>query len=84
MWACSGEKLSRQAGALWDAADKAGLAHAKKAKGNVVKTADTKMTAEYYNIVSKIETAWIAKVAKRGVDGSAALADMRLFAKQAK
>ena len=84
VWACSGERLSRQAGQLWDAADKAGLAHAKKARGNVVKTANDQMAAKYFNVVSNIETTWIAKVAKRGVDGQAALADMRAFAKQAK
>jgi len=84
VWGCSGVKLSRQAGMLWDAADRAGLAHAMKAKGNVVKTANSKMTAEYFNIVSSIETKWVSKVAGRGVDGAAALRDMRTFAKQAR
>jgi TRAP-type C4-dicarboxylate transport system substrate-binding protein len=77
---CSGEPLSRVAGQAWDAADAAGLAFAKKS-GNHIRTADDKMTAEFYNIVSPIETKWIAEANKKGVNGAAALADMRTIAK---
>ncbi len=79
VWSCSGERLSRVAGKLWDAADRAGAAWAKKDKKNRILIADDKMAAEYFNIVSSIETKWIAKAAKKGVDGRAALADMRKF-----
>jgi len=80
---CSGERLSRVAGQQWDAADKAGLAHGRKAKGNTIRTAGDKMTAEYFNIVSGVESAWVKKAAEKGVDGTAALADMRRFARDA-
>lgn len=83
VWGCSGENLSRVAGQHWDAADKAGLAHARKAKGNTVRTASDKMTAEYFNIVSGVESAWVKQAGKKGVDGTAALADMRAFAREA-
>jgi len=81
VWGCSGERLSRVAGKLWDAADKAGAAWAKKDRKNRILVADDKMAAEYFNIVSSIETKWIAKAAKKGVNGRAALADMRRFGK---
>jgi TRAP-type C4-dicarboxylate transport system substrate-binding protein len=81
VWACSGERLSRVSGSYWDAADRAGLAHGRKAKGNTIRTASDKMTAEYFNIVSRIETDWVTAAAKKGVDGAAALADMRAYAR---
>ena len=81
VWACSGERLSRYSGGLWDAADKVGLAFAKK-QGNKMRTANDNMTAEFFNIVSGVESAWVVKASKKGIDGTAALADMRLFAKQ--
>ena len=81
--ACSGERMSRVAGQVWDAADQAGMAWTKKAKGNTMRTATDAMAAQYFNTVSAIESKWIAKVSKRGVDGRAALADMRAFAKTA-
>ena len=81
VWGCSGERISRAAGKRWDKADKAGLIWAKKAKGNTVTIADDKMAAQYFNIVSGIETKWLATAAKKGVDGRAALADMRKFSR---
>jgi len=81
VWGCSGENLAKVAGVQWDLADKAGLAHAKRAKGNTVHTASDKMAAAYFNIVSNIEQKWIAAAAKKGVDGTAALADMRSIAR---
>lgn len=81
VWGCSGERFSRVAGSLWSKADRDGAAWAAKAKGNRIRTADDKMAAEYFNIVSRIETDWIAKAAKKGVDGRAALADMRAYGK---
>jgi len=79
VWGCSGERFSRVAGSLWSKADRIGAAWAAKAKGNRIRTANDKMAAEYFNIVSGIETDWIAKAAKKGVDGRAELADMRKF-----
>jgi len=78
VWSCSGERLSRVNGKLWDAADKLGLAFGNKL-GNKIRTASDKMTAEYFNIVSGVEASWIAKANKKGIDGAAALADMRKF-----
>ena len=77
VWGCSGVKLSRIAGKLWDEGDRAGMAWAKKSKGNTIRRADDKMAAQFFNIVSQIETAWISKASKKGVDGAAALADLR-------
>jgi TRAP-type C4-dicarboxylate transport system substrate-binding protein len=82
VWGCSGERLSRYAGQQWDAADKVGLAYARKTKGNTIRTASDKMTAEYFNIVSGVESAWVKTAGKKGVDGAAALADMRRFARE--
>lgn len=81
VWGCSGERMSRESGILWDEADKAGMEWAKADKSNTISTADEKMTAKYYEIVSGIEQAWLAEAAKKGVDGKAALADMRAIAK---
>ncbi|MHA1538024.1 MAG: TRAP transporter substrate-binding protein [Alphaproteobacteria bacterium] len=81
VWGCSGERLSRYSGGLWDAADKLGLAFGKKL-GNKFRTTNDKMTAEYFNIVSVVEAAWVVKANKKGVDGKAALADMRRFGRQ--
>lgn len=77
---CSGESLSRYIGQQWDLADKDGLAFARKA-GNKIRTADDKLAAEFFNIVSQIETKWVAEAAKKGVDGAAALAELRAVAK---
>ncbi|MGH6740468.1 MAG: TRAP transporter substrate-binding protein, partial [Bradyrhizobium sp.] len=72
----SGEKLSRLAGQGWDKADAEGYALIKEKHLPLV-TANPEMTAEYFNIVSKLETEWVAKAKAKGIDGAAALADLR-------
>ena len=76
----SGEKLSRMAGQAWDKADADGYALAKE-KHLTIMTAGPEMTAEYFNLVSKLETEWVAKAKAKGVDGAAALAELRTIAK---
>jgi TRAP-type C4-dicarboxylate transport system substrate-binding protein len=72
----SGEKLSRLAGQAWDKADKDGYALIKE-KHLPLLVADPAMTAEYFNLTSKLETEWIAKAKAKGIDGAAALAELR-------
>jgi TRAP-type C4-dicarboxylate transport system substrate-binding protein len=79
----SGEKLSRLGGQEWDGADNEGYALIKE-KNLPLVTADPEMTAEYFNLVSKLETDWIAKAREKGVDGAAALAELRAIAKSYK
>ena len=76
----SGERLSRMAGQAWDTADTEGYKLAKE-KNLPTVTADPEMTAEYFNLVSKLETEWVAKAKAKGVDGAAALAELRAIAK---
>jgi TRAP-type C4-dicarboxylate transport system substrate-binding protein len=76
----SGEKLSRLAGQSWDKGDAEAYALIKEKKLTVV-TADPAMTAEYFNLVSKLETEWVAAAKAKGVDGAAALAELRATAR---
>jgi TRAP-type C4-dicarboxylate transport system substrate-binding protein len=76
----SGEKLSRLAGQGWDKADAEGYALIKEKKLPLL-TADPAMTAEYFNLVGKLETEWVAAAKAKGIDGAAALADLRATAK---
>ena len=64
------------AGQGWDKADAEGYALIKEKHLPLV-TADPAMTAEYFNLTSKLETEWIAKAKAKGIDGAAALAELR-------
>lgn len=75
----SGEKLSRMVGAMWDEIDKVGTAAA-KAAGNDIVVAGDGMAAEYKKLVAHIEKDWIAAASKKGVDATAALAELRAIA----
>ena len=76
----SGERLSRLAGQSWDKGDAEAVALIKE-KNLPTVTADPEMTAEYFNLVSKLETDWLAAAKAKGIDGQAALAELRATAK---
>lgn len=72
----SGENFAKIAGAAWDRRDAHSLKDLKAAGGEVT-IASPEMVAELKRRVADVEGAWIAKVAKIGVDGKALLADLR-------
>jgi TRAP-type C4-dicarboxylate transport system substrate-binding protein len=78
--AVSGEKLSQFAGIQWDAGDSAGLAAA-RAAGTKFTDASSAMKAQYLKMMQPVEAAWVKKVAKHGIDGNAALAELRTIAR---
>lgn len=72
----SGEALAKRAGQAWDATD----AKAEKAtrEANIpIVIADAKFIAEIKDKTGSLEQAWTDKVKAKGVDGAAALADLR-------
>ena len=76
----SGEKLAKLAGQQWDAADVAGLAAAKKA-GTTITTASAEMHKKYLTIMAPIEAQWIERANNIGIDGKAALEELRAIAR---
>lgn len=76
---CSGIRIAEMAD-HWDNADKAGIAAAKKA-GNPLRTANKAMQAEFAPIAKEIEDWWVAEAEKRGIQGRAALDEMRSIAR---
>lgn len=72
----SGEAFARLAGKAWDMADKKGV-EAVTAAGNSVTTADDALVAEIKSLTGHIEGDWVKDAAKKGVDGEAAMAEMR-------
>ena len=78
---CSGETLARVAGKAWDAADRDGWKTASQSHGNV-KQASAAMQKEFKPIAARIEANWIKAVAKRGINGAAALRYLRAQAKK--
>ncbi|MBQ30105.1 MAG: C4-dicarboxylate ABC transporter substrate-binding protein, partial [Acidimicrobiaceae bacterium] len=76
----SGEKLAKLAGEHWDAADVAGLAAAKEA-GTTISTASAETHKRYLEIMASVEQDWITNVGKAGVDGKAALEELRSIAR---
>ncbi len=60
---CSGENLSKVAGAAWDGADKAGRAQA----GANVTTASDAMQKEFAPVAKKVTADWIAAAKKKGL-----------------
>ena len=76
----SGEKLTRLAGETWDNADKTGLADA-KAAGSTVTTASAAVHAEYLELMAPVEADWVAQMNAAGIDGKAALAELRSIAR---
>lgn len=72
----SGESFSKLAGKAWDKADAAAYEQL-KANGNDVVTADDAFIADIKTKTADLENKWIKDAAKRGVDGEAALAELR-------
>jgi len=77
----SGERLSKLAGQEWDRADAVGLKDA-QASGSSISTASAALHKEYLSIMGNVESGWLKRVGKKGVDGKAALADLRRIAKE--
>jgi TRAP-type C4-dicarboxylate transport system substrate-binding protein len=76
----SGEKLSKLSGQQWDAADTAGLAAAKEA-GTTITTASADVHKKYLAIMAPVEAGWLERANKAGIDGKAALEELRAIAR---
>ena len=72
----SGEKFSHLVGKVWDDADTAGWEKIEAAGIEVIDASDV-FVAEVKDASDKLEAAWVAKAGERGVDGAAALAELR-------
>jgi len=72
----SGEAFAKMAGRAWDDADSAAL-KAMKANGNEVTVASDAFIADVKQRTADLEGKWIKEAKKRGVDGEAALAELR-------
>ncbi|WP_417226913.1 TRAP transporter substrate-binding protein [Amphritea sp.] len=72
----SGEAFAKLAGRAWDAADAKALT-AMKANGNEITTADAAFINDVKQRTSTLEAEWIKAAKKKGVDGAAALAELR-------
>lgn len=72
----SGEAFARLAGSVWDAADAAAL-DVLKANGNEITVANDAFIEEIKQISAPLEAEWIEEAAKLGVDGAAALTELR-------
>lgn len=72
----TGLEFGRIIGRVWEAADVDGLANAKKS-GSKIATAPAGMVAEYKKVTRTLEQNWIARIAKKGVDGGKALKELR-------
>jgi TRAP-type C4-dicarboxylate transport system substrate-binding protein len=78
--AVSGEKLSRLAGAAWEANDEIGEADA-IASGNQIVDANDAINAEFKTMVNGMDELWVKQASERGVDGAAALKEFREIAR---
>ncbi len=67
-------------GQQWDAADTAGLAAAKEA-GTTITTASAEIHKKYLAIMAPVETEWLERANKAGIDGKAALEELRAIAR---
>ncbi len=72
----TGPAFARIIGKLWEQADVAGHADAKKS-GSKITTATPGMVAAYKKVTQKLESNWIARVSKKGVNGKKALNEIR-------
>jgi TRAP-type C4-dicarboxylate transport system substrate-binding protein len=68
----SGEALAKLMGNVWDAADKVGL-KAMQTNGMDVHVADGPFLTDMSARMAHLETAWIKRANKQGIDGQAAL-----------
>lgn len=72
----SGEAFAKLSGKAWDEADAEGL-KAVTEGGNTVTTADEAFIKEIQEKTAHIETEWLKAAEEKGVDGKAALAELR-------
>ena len=72
----SGEAFAKLAGKAWDVADKAGI-DAIKANGNSLTMADDAFVADIKARTAHIEKEWVKEASEKGVDGEAALVELR-------
>jgi len=72
----SGEAFAKLAGKAWDAVDQKGT-DAIKANGNSLITADDAFVADIKARTAHLEEEWVKAAAKKGVDGKAALDELR-------
>lgn len=77
----SGEKLSQLAGQEWDRADAIGRKDA-QAAGSTITTASSAIHKHYLGLMAGVESDWVKHVGKKGVDGKAALVELRRIAKE--
>lgn len=77
----SGAALAELAGSVWNAADAAGLEDAKTHNVDIY-PAPEPVLAKVHEIAAAKEGEWAAAVAKQGLDGAAALAELRKVATQ--
>lgn len=72
----SGEAFAKLSGKAWDVADAKGI-EAIKANGNTLTTADDDFIADIKKRTAHLEEEWIKEADAKGVDGKAALAELR-------
>ena len=72
----SGESLALVAGRAWEAADQNGINEA-KAAGNTFTTTSGEFTKQLAERLKNIETDWIEKANKKGINARAALNELR-------
>ncbi len=75
----SGEAFAKRCGKVWDRIAQEGL-DAAKANGNTITYADDAFVTDLKAKTAHIENEWIAEAKKKGVDGAAALAELRAIA----
>ncbi|MEZ5537157.1 MAG: TRAP transporter substrate-binding protein [Thiolinea sp.] len=79
----SGEAFAKLAGKAWDEADAGGLKAVQDA-GNTLTTADEAFIKELQEKTAHIEGEWLKVAEEKGVDGAAALAELRQLVKDYK
>ncbi len=72
----SGEPFAQMAGRAWDEADKVAL-EVLKANGNDISVASDEFIAAVKKRTASIEDEWVKRARAKGVDGAAALAELR-------
>ncbi|WP_221801569.1 TRAP transporter substrate-binding protein [Oceanobacter mangrovi] len=76
--AVSGAKLSALAGKAWDQSDLKGIEMAEQYKVHINRLqADSPMVAEFQQLTKGIDQQWLAIAKEKGVDGQAALTELR-------
>lgn len=75
----SGEHFAKMSGKVWDRIDQAAKAAAEK-NGNTLTHADENFVRELKKQTAHIEAEWIEQARKKGVDGAAALQELRAIA----